>query len=420
MPSKTFLRLPSSKELHDEYENSYKDYFQFKSAEYQDPSLLPQRPDRWYNGSLMGAGGRDTTLFGSNGRLRSLHTKITSQETPGSQPRGQYYRLVGDILSQFFSFSILDPLIDELISIENFRLPRAMDEAVSVVLAAVEMHLRKHNRMILKEVVIAEIAEELGIDISRSKITAAKWFLAKGGFWKEHLYDINTATYDILRNLTLELIANYQFPAQDDMIGFRRQLYHRCQTVIESIEKSARRPQVLEVYAHAIASIAAEEILGISVDTAKQVGNSSFSISVYRAKRQILDILSTSSKKSQPELRVIPKISHSQFSKAIRRAISQDLPPEAIQNAWGELLRFETVYDTLRSQKTENFPLANSVQQKPYSMAQFAEILEISRLGNIKQLPSVRNPISGGLSILEEMGAGSPPWSSGQQLPSEF
>ncbi|MFX0114240.1 MAG: hypothetical protein ACFFB3_06810 [Candidatus Hodarchaeota archaeon] len=414
MPSETLLRLSSSKELHDDYENRYEDAFQFKSAEYQDPSPLPQRPDRWYNGSLMGAGGRDTTLFGSNGRLRSLHTKITSQETPGSQPRGQYYRLVGDILSQFFSFSIIDPLIDELISIENFRLPRAMDEAVSVVLAAVEMYLRKYNRMILKEAVIAEIGEELGIDVSRSKITTAKWLLAKGGFWKEHLYDINTATYDILHNLTLELIANYQFPAQNDKIGFRRQLYHRCQTVIESIEKSTRRPQVLEVYAHAIASIAAEEILGISVDTAKQVRNSSFSTSVYRAKRQILDILSTSSKKSRSELRVIPKISYSQFSKVIRRVISQDLPPKAIQNAWGELLRFETVYDALRPEKPKNLTLSNSAQQKPYNMAQFSEILEISRLGNIKQPPSVGNPFSGGLAILEEMEPSSPPWSSGQ------
>lgn len=407
MPSKNSLCSQSSEESHDEDEKKYGESLRFKSSEYQDPSSLPQRPDRWYNGSLMGVGGKNSTLFGSNGRLRSLHTKITSQETPGSQPRGQHYRLVGDILSQFFSFSILDPLIEDIISMENFRLPRALDEAISIVLAAIEMHLRKNNRMILKEAIIAEITIELGLDISRKSITTAKWLLAKSGFWKEHLYEINTATYDILRNLTLEVIANSQFPVQSN-VTFRRQLYHRCQTVIDFIEKYGRRPQVLEVYAHAIAGIAAEELLQMSVNISKHVGNSCFATSVYRAKRQILNMLSKNNQEQQKAL-IIPKISRAQFPAVIRRVVSQDLPPEAMRIAWGQLLRFKTVGDASEPQVTEKPPSASHYQQQVSPMIESAAILDPSRvMRNTGQPFSAKYSHSGYLSILEEQGPGPP------------
>ncbi|MFQ5976562.1 MAG: hypothetical protein ACE5OZ_00345 [Candidatus Heimdallarchaeota archaeon] len=414
MPSKTSLCSQSSEESQDEEETKYEDSPRFKSAEYQDPSSVPQRPDRWYNGSLMGTGGKDSTLFGSNGRLRSLHTKITSQETPGSQPRGQHYRLVGDILSQFFSFSILDPLIEEIIAIEKLRLPRALDEAVSIVLAAVEMYLRKNNRMILKDRIIGEIANEIGLEISRKSITTAKWLLAKGGFWKEHLYEINTATFDILRNLTLEVIANFQFPVQENVKTFRRQLYHRCQTVIDFIEKNGRRPQVLEVYAHAIASIAAEELLQTSVNTTKDIANSCFATSVYRAKRQILNILSKKDQEPQKTL-PIPKISRAQFPAVIRRVISQDIPPEAMQIAWGQLLRFKTVCDASEPQITEKISSASHDQQhlqQVYPTIKSAKTLDPRVVRKPRQPLSAKYSLSEYLSILEDQGPGPPPGNS--------
>ncbi|MFX0114242.1 MAG: hypothetical protein ACFFB3_06820 [Candidatus Hodarchaeota archaeon] len=227
MSAKPKLGLKTLDEFRENSEANYETLPRFTTREYQDPSPFPQRSDRWYNGSLIGVGGKDPSLFGPKGRLRSLHMKITSQETPGIQARGQLYRLAGNILCQFFSCAILDPLIEDLIACNTVRLPKAMDEAICVVLAAVEMLLRRFHRTVLKEGVVAEIANKLGIEISRQKLIAAKWFLAKGGFWREHLHEINTATYEILQNLTLDIIANFSFLVKNNLGRFRRQVYRR-------------------------------------------------------------------------------------------------------------------------------------------------------------------------------------------------
>lgn len=289
-------QLKQRRETRTDLGNRYEKPLRFKTTEYLDPSTVPQRPERWYNGSLMGAGGNNTVLFGPHGRLRSLHTKITSQETPGSQPRSQLYRRVGDNLSQFFSCTILDPLIEELTALKPLRLPQDEEEAICVVLAAVEMYLRKSHRMILKEKIIADIATELGIDIDRKKLITAKWLLAKNGFWQEYLHEINTATYEILRNLTLEIIANFSFPIPDGFVDFRRQLFHRCGNFIGYLAETRRRPQALEVYAHVIVSLAAEALLGAPILTSQMLENAHFDARVYRAKRQLLEMLSTRQK----------------------------------------------------------------------------------------------------------------------------
>ncbi|MFQ5978019.1 MAG: hypothetical protein ACE5OZ_07820 [Candidatus Heimdallarchaeota archaeon] len=271
--------------------NRYEEPLRFKTTEYLDPSLVPQRPDRWYNGSLMGAGGNNTILFGPHGRLRSLHTKITSQETPGSQPRSRLYRLVGDNLTQFFSCTILDPLIEELTTLKTLRLPQGEEEAICVVLAAVEMYLRKSHRMILKEKIIVDMATELGIEIDRKKLIAAKWLLAKSGFWREYLHEINTATYEILRNLALEIITNFPFPVPEDIVDFRRQLFYQCGNLIDYLAETRRRPQALEVYAHVIVSLAAENLLDAPILTSQALENPHFDARVYRAKRQLFEML---------------------------------------------------------------------------------------------------------------------------------
>ncbi|MFW9914041.1 MAG: hypothetical protein ACFFGZ_00395 [Candidatus Thorarchaeota archaeon] len=263
----------------------------FASNQYQDPILSPQRPDRWYNGSLMGTGGLNSLLFGPRGRLRALHSKITSQETPGSQPRSRLYRRIGDLLSCFFPITILDPLIEDITALENVRLPQAFDEAVHVVLAAMEMYLRKYNRMILKDKIIQEIGEELGVDIGRKKLVGARWFLAKCGFWKEHQKEIGTATYAILRSLIQEIITSYSFSIPDSTISFRRQLYHRSMMLVGYLEEAGRRPQALEVYAHAIVSFAAETLRRKAYKAPQSVDNEQFKARVYRAKRQLREII---------------------------------------------------------------------------------------------------------------------------------
>lgn len=294
MPSKTNLRLKSSIEFRSNSGEHYEAYPQFITTEYQDFSAFPQRSNRWYNGSFIGKyNGKDTTLFGPKGRLRSLHAKITSQETPGSQSRGRYYRFVGDLLTQFFSFTIIDPIIEDLVDCETLRLPQATDEAVSIVLAAIEMYLQKNNRRILKDCIIAEIANELGLDINRQKLVTAKWLLAKGDFWKKWLYEINTATFDILQNLVLDVITNFSFPVIriDEVARVRREVYQESMALISRLAEARRHPQTLEIYAHVIVSIAAETLLNTPILTSKPLANSQFDKRVNRAKRQFKDML---------------------------------------------------------------------------------------------------------------------------------
>ena len=259
---------------------SHEELVQFGSSEYQDPSFLPQRPDRWYNGSLMGSARGEPDLFGTNGRLRSLHKRITSQETPGSQPRTQYFRTIADLLSGFFPITVLDRLVEEILTLENVRLSHSFEKATCLVLAAVEMYLRKNNRMILKEKIIAEINREIGLELNSKKVIAARRSLARNGFWKDCLYDINMATYDILRNLILDVSTTCRVPVHDDLEGFRRRLYQRCMELINHLAESRRHPQALEVYAHVIVSIAAEEILGEPVRTLSLHNNNSLKLSM--------------------------------------------------------------------------------------------------------------------------------------------
>lgn len=290
MGIKSQVALESRKKINEKLDEQIEIQSRFTSSEYQDPSPYLHRPDRWFNGSLIGNGTNDSQLYGPNSRLRSLHAKIMSQETPGSHPRGQFYRLVGDILSQFFPFTILDPIIEELISLETIRLPQAMDEAICVVLAAVEMYLRKYKRTILKEKLIAEITTELGVDINRKKLVGAKWFLARSGFWQEHLHEINTVSYDILRNLTVEIITHFSSSLQEDSPAFRRRLRRRCNDYVIILAKTKRRPQALEIYAHMIVSLAAEDILKRPIISSQALGDSRFDKRVYRAKHQFFEM----------------------------------------------------------------------------------------------------------------------------------
>ncbi|MFW9916835.1 MAG: hypothetical protein ACFFGZ_14615 [Candidatus Thorarchaeota archaeon] len=291
MQSESSLQLKIMRGAYEASQDQDEAPLQLASSEYQDPSPSSQRPERWYNGSLMGYNKKSSELFGPKGRLRALHVKITSQETPGSQPRDQLYRLIGDVLSQFFPSALLDPLVEELVNLESIRLPQAVDEAICVVLASVDLYLRRYKRTLLKEKLIEEIASELNVDINRKKILGARWFLAKKGFWQEYLGDITTATYEILRNLTVEAITEVPSPNQEDLSDFRRRLYHQCMALIDCLAKTRRRPQGLEIYAHVIASIAAEKLLKKSVLTSRSLRDPKFDSRVYRGKRQFCKML---------------------------------------------------------------------------------------------------------------------------------
>ncbi|MFW9915791.1 MAG: hypothetical protein ACFFGZ_09310 [Candidatus Thorarchaeota archaeon] len=291
MAFKSQVVLESRKKIQERLDEDIESQSRFTSSQYQDPSPYHHRPDRWFNGSLIGNSTNNSSHFGPNGRLRSLHAKITSQETPGSHPRGQFYRLVGDILSQFFPCAILDPITEELISLETIRLPQAMDDAICVVLAAIEMYLRKYKRTILKEKLIAEIAAELGVDINRKRLVGAKWFLARNGFWQEHLHEINTGSYDILRSLTLETITNFSSSLPEDSPAFRRRLMQRSNDLIKILAKTKRHPQALEIYAHVIVSLAAEDLLRRPITSSQPLEDPRFDRRVSRAKHQFFEML---------------------------------------------------------------------------------------------------------------------------------
>ncbi|MFQ5978050.1 MAG: hypothetical protein ACE5OZ_07975 [Candidatus Heimdallarchaeota archaeon] len=244
--------------------------------------------DRWYDGARMGASGKDSGLCGSKRRLQSLLTKIARQEIARRQSRRQLYRLVGELLSQFFSWNLLDPLIKEIAALKSLRLPQTIDKAVNIVLAAIELHLRKRHQLILKEQILAELATELGVAIHRENLSAAERLLVTSGFWKAALPEIDATTYDILRNLTLEIMLNYSFPITDDVPALRRQLFQRCRTLVNSLAETHRQPPALEAYAHAIVSHVAEKLLKIPIMTSQALGDSHFNTSVYREKRQLL------------------------------------------------------------------------------------------------------------------------------------
>ncbi|MFQ5978053.1 MAG: hypothetical protein ACE5OZ_07990 [Candidatus Heimdallarchaeota archaeon] len=244
--------------------------------------------DRWYNKARMGPSGKQSGLFASKQQVQSLLTKIAKQEIASRQSRRQLYRLVGEFLSQFFSWTLLDPLIDDITALKTLRSPQTVDEAVNIVLAAIELSLRKNSRLILKEAILGELASELGIEIDRKNLNAAARLLAKSGFWKAALPEIQTTTYDILRSLTLEIILNYPFPGSDDVPALRRQLFQRCGTLINALAQTHRQPPALEIYAHAIVSHVAEKLLKTPIMTSQVLGDAHFNTSVYREKRQLL------------------------------------------------------------------------------------------------------------------------------------
>lgn len=245
------------------------------------------KTDRWYNDARQGASCKESGLFGSKQRLQSLLTKTAKQGPTSRQSRRQLYPLVGEFLSQFFSWSVLDPLIKELASLKTLRVPQTVDKAVNVVLAAVELSLRKRHQLILKEKLLAELATELGVDIHREYLTAAECLLAKSGFWKADFPDIQAKTSAILRSLSLEIILNYSFPVTDDVPALRLKLFQRSRALVNSLAETRRQPAALEAYAHAIVSHLAEKQLKIPIMTSTGLGDAHFNTSISWAKRQL-------------------------------------------------------------------------------------------------------------------------------------
>ncbi len=311
----------------------------FGSTEYQDHFNPLYREYHWYNGSLMGVSKGDPSLFGPHGRLRTLQSKITSQETSGSRTREQIYRYITNIFTEYFPLQVLDPLVHELLTLKGIRLPNTIEKAICLILGAVEMYLRKHKRTVIKEQVLEEIKENFGINISQKEILLARGYLARNGFWRDQQLEINTCTYDILRNLILEVITTYSFPVQDGVMEFRRCIFHRSNELITQLSDSSRRPQTLEAYAHAIVSLAVEDFLDCPFSFTKQVQSTKFIDQIHRAKAVLRD-LKVKQEILSPEM-ILPEIDADSYREQLVTFLPKDQIVNFLELLWGNLYRME-------------------------------------------------------------------------------
>ncbi|MFQ5976720.1 MAG: hypothetical protein ACE5OZ_01160 [Candidatus Heimdallarchaeota archaeon] len=347
--------LPDPQDTTDQLSDLPERVPEFESKEYRYPTDMhyPKRVGRWYNGSLMGRGGRDRELYGVNGRLRQLDVNLRSRDTSGRQERESLYRLVGDLLARFFPVTVLDMVVEEILALPKTRLPHSWDQAVSVVLAGMELYLRKTKRRTLRQHVIAKIATALGLTLDAKKLTTAKLYLLRAGFWKDAQYEIIMSTYDVLRNLTLDLMIELSLPVQDDPVHSQRQVYQECMRLISALEKLRRRPQQLEVYAHAIVSVAVETILGTTYNTSKQLNDPELHQRVGRAKWQFREWLKTPPECVRPVLLLPLNTYYEEFRGRISTATSGPLAPALVHVAWGRALRFEMIGDLFEAQSDE-------------------------------------------------------------------
>ncbi len=225
---------------------------QFEERSYD---LTGMKPLRWQLGSRIGSLPRSKCGEKDFNKLKHLHERIASQDNDLASKTFQRNLRFSCLLSQWFPEQLIDQAITELHATDSSKV--MTDEKVLCrILGYLEALLRMSCRTIPWQT-LYEINNELGVDIDKNKVAAAKFRAVQcGAFNNFYRNRGNTDTFDVVRFQIVRLIAQLEVtPRQKkEILEFSRQF---C----TFLEQKRQIPKDPEIYGHAIVEIACKQVL---------------------------------------------------------------------------------------------------------------------------------------------------------------
>ena len=229
-----------------------------RSVEFEDASYATEhmKTSRWKLGSQIGSVSRASDK--DFRKLKYLHQSIATKANELDSKTFKRNLRFATLLVQWFPEPLIDQAVTELNKTDNSKV--IADEAVVIrILGYIEALLRVSCRSIPWSTVF-EINEQLGMNIDKNQIAAAKFkavgFGAFYSFYKKHG---NKDTYDVIRFHMVRLIANMDLG--QNMNSNKKEILAFSKKLCKYLEAKRLIPKDPEVYGHAIVEIACKKVL---------------------------------------------------------------------------------------------------------------------------------------------------------------
>jgi hypothetical protein len=225
----------------------------FEDPSYEAPTL---KTKRWKLGSEIGPISRGK--HEDFRKLKYIHQSISSKENDTDSKTIKRNLHFASLLVQWFPEPLIDSALKELHDTDRAKV--VADEAVIVrILGYIEALLRVSCRTIPWKTIF-EINQELGMNIDKKEISAAKFNAVAAGAYKDfYTKKQKTETFDVIRFQMTRLIADLNIGPHP--ISKKKEILDFSRRLCKFLEARAIIPKDPEIYGHAIVEIACKKVL---------------------------------------------------------------------------------------------------------------------------------------------------------------
>jgi len=214
------------------------------------------KPNRWKLGSQIGSTSKGTHQ--DYRKLKHIHQSIASKENELDSKTLKRNLHFASLLVQWFPEQMIDNAVAELHKTDMTKV--IADQAVVVrILGYIEALLRVSCRTIPWSTVF-EINDELGMNIDKNDIAAAKFTAVSKDAYKEFYKKRGgRETFDVIRFQITRLIANLE--GMSDPRTQKKEILDYSRKLCSFLEKKQIIPKDPEIYGHAIVELACKKVL---------------------------------------------------------------------------------------------------------------------------------------------------------------
>jgi len=240
-------------ESESEYTEIEPTYPQFEDNSYENPTI---KTKRWKLGSQIGPISRGK--HEEFRKLKYLHQSISSKENDLESKTVKRNIHFASLLVQWFPEALIDSAVKELHDTDRAKV--VADEAVVIrILGYIEALLRVSCRTIPWKTVF-EINQELGMNIDKKEIAAAKFNAVSSGAYKEFYKKRGKdETFDVIRFQMTRLIADLNIGSHP--LSKKKEILTYSRRLCKFLQVKGLIPKDPEIYGHAIVEIACKKVL---------------------------------------------------------------------------------------------------------------------------------------------------------------
>lgn len=225
----------------------------FEDPSYESPTL---KTKRWKLGSEIGPISRGK--HEEFRKLKYIHQSISSKENDSDSKTIKRNLHFASLLVQWFPEPLIDSALKELHDTDRTKV--VADEAVVIrILGYIEALLRVSCRTIPWKTLF-EINQELGMNIDKKEIAAAKFNAVANKAYKDfYSKKEKTETFDVIRFQITRLIADLNI--EPHPISQKKEILELSRNLCKFLEIKGIVPKDPEIYGHAIVEIACKKVL---------------------------------------------------------------------------------------------------------------------------------------------------------------